>query len=60
MWRVRHNKVTVTVTVIGEPLQALWVFGGGRERGLTIKYGDGTGRETGKGWRFVTRPISLR
>ena len=50
MWRVRHNKVTVTVTVIGEPLQALWVFGGGRERGLTIKYGDGTGRETGKGW----------
>ena len=50
MWRVRHNKVTVTVTFIGEPLQlqALWVFGRGRE--LTIKYGDGTGRETGKGW----------
>lgn len=51
MWRVRHSKVTVTVTVIGEPLQALWVVGGGeRSWGLTKKYGDGTGRETRKGW----------
>lgn len=39
MWRVRHNKVTVTVTFIGEPLQlqALWVFGRGRELGANNK-----------------------
>lgn len=37
MWRVRHNKVTVTVTVIGKPLQTLWVFGGGRELGANNK-----------------------
>ena len=37
MWRVRHSKVTVTVTVIGEPLQALWAVGGGKERGANKK-----------------------
>lgn len=37
MWRVRHNKVTVTVTVIGELLQALWAVGGGREQGANNK-----------------------
>lgn len=37
MWRVRHNKVTVTVAVIEELLQALWVFGVGRESGANNK-----------------------
>ena len=37
MWRERHNKVTVTVTVIGEPLQALWAVGGGRDLGANNK-----------------------
>ena len=52
MWRVRHNKVTVTVTFIGELCNCKrcgFLVGEG-SWGLTIKYGDGTGRETGKGW----------